>query len=370
VFGGMPELGDAGYGVARVGDRYELSAGSLSGVTDGAHLAVYGSELARFPPLGSAEDLAARAGLLHVTSATLTTASAVAIGAAFELPTGARARLVAAGARAQIAVELAVSDPALREAVAASPLLTLATDRTADVRLVERKDRSCVVVDDVFGTGDDGNPTLVTIPRASRQRAIAILEHYHAFTLPLRLAKQCQDLPHALRICLLDCNHMLRLTGERAQNPAFPACLPGDHAPYDLIAGDDEDGGDQICILVYNDAGHDLHVTLLACFQSGEVVIVSRAKIPAFGLRAFWNADQLGEPFRLVLPAGCQVGVDRLIAIGTTDDKASLEHLELATSFAEILAPSRADRDVWIHRGPPPPELWTATTTAIYLRRR
>jgi len=292
------------------------------------------------------------------------------VAAPFELPPGARARLIAAGKAARIRVWLSRPDAGLTAAIAGSSLLALAeTERSADVQLVERPGGDWAVADEVFGAADAGAPQLVTIPPALRDRVVAILEHYHAYTLPLRLAKACQDLPHALRIRVLDCNEMGALTAEQAQNPDLPARGPGDCAPYDLAAGDELGGGDKICIVVHNDGAYDLFVTLIGCFQSGRVAILSQAVIGHGAMRAFWNDDRLVLPFRFWLPAGGDVGVDRLIAIGTTNRSASLAHLEVGRSFAEILHPTRSARDTSLPRSPPTPELWTATTTAIHLKR-
>ena len=57
VFAGLPENGDMGYGI-RLGESgsYQVEAGSLAGVTEGAELAVYGSDPAELPALGTPEE--------------------------------------------------------------------------------------------------------------------------------------------------------------------------------------------------------------------------------------------------------------------------------------------------------------------------
>ena len=81
VFGGPWEPRDAGFQVRRgAGDLYTLNAGTLLGLVEGALVAVYGPDPARFPPLGSAADAQARAGELEVVSATRATCSARPLG--------------------------------------------------------------------------------------------------------------------------------------------------------------------------------------------------------------------------------------------------------------------------------------------------
>jgi hypothetical protein len=144
---------------------------------------------------------------------------------------------------------------------------------------------------------------------------------------------------------------------------------PGAAAPYTLRTRDAADGGDRICFLVENTSGFPLHVTLIACQTSGAVAVLAQARIPAGAMRAFWQGDTLGQPFALSLRPGREVGVDRLVAIGTTHPSASLWHLETRTKFAELLEPTRGTRDLDVERGAGPPELWTSTVTAMRVER-
>lgn len=137
-----------------------------------------------------------------------------------------------------------------------------------------------------------------------------------------------------------------------------------------MIAGDRLGGGDRVCIAVHNDSEIDLFVALIACFHSGRVAIVSEAEIPGRAMRAFWEGDVLGRSFRFWLPPPASVGIDRLIAIGTTHRSASLAHLAVPRSFAEVLEPERPPaRDRGSPRGAPAVEQWTATATAVRLTR-
>lgn len=138
VFGGLARPGDVGLAVTRTASGYSLDAGELFGVTAGAKLAVYGATPAVFPAVGSTEDLAARVGVLSVTAAKRPTAVAVAEGDAFELPTGARARLIEAGEAARVTVALTFPDPAIEATIKASKRVRLAADGEAAAVRVER----------------------------------------------------------------------------------------------------------------------------------------------------------------------------------------------------------------------------------------
>ena len=71
VLAGPPTDGDVGLGITRVGDKeYAIDAGTLSGITVGAQLAVYADTPFKFPSLNSVEDHQARVSdiLLRVTA--------------------------------------------------------------------------------------------------------------------------------------------------------------------------------------------------------------------------------------------------------------------------------------------------------------
>ena len=380
VFGGPPEDGDTGYGVVRKGDSYALQVGTLSGVTEGAEVAVYGNGPAVFPKLGSDEDRAAQAGrLLRVTHAGPSSAEAAAIQEPFDLPPGARARLVNAAPAARLRVALVPHDASIASALSTSPFLVVAeAGMKGDVALEKRSDGAWAVTDDVFGTGEKpGEPTLAIIAPDRLNLATEVLEHYYWYSLPLRLAGNCLDLPKALRVKLLDCNQLPPLSPEDAQNPdKLPQEMPrevaaGDLAPYQLKAGDETSGGDRICMLVENTSDVNLDVTLIACATSGQVAVVAQARIPAHKKHGFWAGDNLGHPFRIWLRHGTDVGIDRIVAIGTTNAEASLWDVETKVTFAEILNPARGERELLEDREAPTAqtEQWTSTVTTYRAQR-
>jgi hypothetical protein len=373
VFGGPPERGDVGYAITRDGDTYRLDAGTLSGITERAEIGLYEATPAEFPPLDSEEDLAARRGLLRVMRASRSEAEAVAVTQPPPLPPGARGRLVRAGKAAKLLVALEPHDEGLAAGLARSPLLQVAgPGQAGEVSLLRRGDGGWAVCDDVFGTGDTPDePTLVILPPNRLERAREVLEHYHRYAAPLRLARGCQDLPRALRLRLLDCNAMPRLTREQAQSPSLPEVPAGRRAPYEVRAQRGPKPGDRVCFAVDNCSDHGLRVTLLDCQASGRVAILGEKKIAAGGKHVFWLEEDLGTPFEAWLPDGKDLSVDRLVAIGTTRLDSSLRHLEVGASFEELLAPKREkDRDVEPPMDEPQPvEHWTSVGTAVRMTR-
>jgi hypothetical protein len=377
VFGGPPEDGDAGYGITKDGAKFRLDVGTLSGVTKGARIAVYGPEPPRFPQL--AEDADVRRGVLRVTSAERASAIAVAETKPLSLPAGARGRLIEPGEEGRMRVGLfpqGALPKGLAESIAASPLLELAPAGTrGDVDLEERKDGAWAVTDDVFDLGDEAEqPTLCIIPATALKLAREVLEHYHVYAAPLRLAKQCTDLAHALDLRVLDCNGIERMSAEKAQDPTrLPEVARGHDAPYQLAHGD------RVCFSVHNGAPYTLMVFIVFCQQSGKVAVLAQARIPGRkdkdsppGMHAFWVNDTVGQPYHMSLAPGLDLGVDRVVAIGTTNRDASLDHLETSTTFASILDTTRGKSKDIIggeEVEAPPPELWTATVTALRSKR-
>lgn len=376
VFGGPVEDGDAGFGVTRDGDMYRIDAGALSGVTERALVAVYPSTPLVLPAIGSAEDLGALSGVLRVTRATRARAEATAASRPFDLPIGARGRLIEAGLDARLIVALVPHDDALANAIDASPLLALTSQagdggppgEAPDVTLVRRADGAWAITDDVFGAGEveGGEPVLAVIPPDAIQRARAMLEHYRSYSMPLRLAKGCSDLPRALHLRVLDCNGMAPLAPEQAQHPDLPEVRPGASAPFDLRARKGGAAGDKICFVVDNRSDVGLRVALIECQASGTVHILGQVKLAAHTEHAFWFGEELGVPFEATLPEGRDMGVDRLVLIGTTDLEASFRHLAVPQSFDHILrgtiGSTKRGREEHVDQ-------WTATVTALRMVR-
>ena len=243
---------------------------------------------------------------------------------------------------------LAPEDPGLAAQLAASPLVELVPVGDAELTLVRRPGGSWVLTDDVHGTGEvAGEPVLATIPAEKLQFARDVVEHYHAYLTPLRMARACRDLPSLLRLWLLDCNGRT-VTSAEAQDPDLPQVKAGTRAPYEIIVGD------LLCFVVENGADVDLSVTLIDCGASGRVEFLGEKRIPRQTRHVFWLNYILGKPFRASLPREMSLGVDRIAAIATTRPDLPLTHLERRTSFADILAPQvdRGGVGTWAARFP------------------
>jgi hypothetical protein len=361
LLAGPPVDGDVGIGIRRTGDNtYAVDAGTLMGITAGAKLAVYPDRPALFLPLGSADDLGSRFTdvLLIVQSADRASAVAAADGAPFDLPPGARGRLVAPGVPERLRCAIVPPDPVALASCKDSPMLEITDDPAAAVRLEKRPDDDTwVLVDDVHGA-KPGYPVLATVPPAKLGRTGLLFEHYFYYSLPLRLAKLCTDLPGALQLQILACPKDKTFTPEEAQNPALPEATTGTELAYELRSGD------LFVFRVRNTARVRLRVTLLVAAASGRVQVLGDQEIDGGASFVFWMNGNLGDPFPAFLPKGATQGIDRIVAVGTSAFGKSLASLESKTSFREIVERVRGDDDKDF--GDPsetsaPVDKWTAT---------
>jgi hypothetical protein len=191
-----------------------------------------------------------------------------------------------------------------------------------------------------------------------------VVELYHAYLAPLRMARACRDLPSLLRLWLLDCNGRTVSPAE-AQDPDLPQVKAGTRRPYELKVGD------RVCFVVENGADDDLSVTLIDCEACGSVTMLGEKRIPHNSRHVFWFKEVLGKPFVASLEDGFSLGVDRIVAIGTTRQDVSLGHFERRDTFSELIWPKRGDGDRGM-RGEseePPAERWTSALTAIWMSR-
>ena len=355
VLAGPPAPGDPGIGVRRVDDSYELEAGSLASVTESALVAIYGERPACFPTLGSDEDLAARRGLVRVTSARQDRATAAAVGEPFQLPPGARARVVEAGALARLRCAIVPSDPALAAVLATSPLLELIDDASrAQVRL-EQIDGRWLLTDDVH----DAHPAraLLALSPAELGRARAVLEHYYRYALPLRMAEACRDLPGMLQLTVLACER--ELSAAEARESRLQEAPTAARSTYDLKSGA------LVCFRVHNASLARLRVTLLSSAPSGRVQLAGDLVLDPESSDVVWAGNTIGQPFELAVPDGRTQGIDRLTAIGTTAIGRDLHHLVVARSFRE--AREVTPKDLRVRE---PSERWTATQVILRTHAR
>jgi hypothetical protein len=357
VLGGPPVDGDAGFTVTQPGSRHRIEAGTLAGVTAGAVLAVYGEQPAYFPALDSSDDHRARAGVLRVISATAATAAAEAFEP-FTLPPGARARLVEAGPDARLRCAAIPEQREISEAIAGSRLLELVTPDAAQVRL-ELADKRWLLTDDQHRAEPDA-PVLFALQPWELHRARALLEHYHAYARPLRMAARATDLAGELELRVLRGSEV---RAEEAQAAGLPDAATPDGYRFTL-----EDGA-RVCFEVRNDSRHRLRVTLINAAASGKVQLLGDDVIEPGAFHRFWAHGNLGSPFVMTLPSGSRRGIDRLVAIGTTAMERDLGHLRLDRTFADAVKVEKGHgKDLAAPPAPPPVELWTAAQVIVETR--
>lgn len=330
VFAGPPVDGDIGLGVRQVGEAYEVDAGSLAAVTPGAKLAVYGSTPRYFPPLASPEDLQQRfTVLLEVTEASPARAKAKALGPTFELPPGARGRLVEVGDAARVRCAVVPADAAVVAAVRRSPLVEIVDAASTSVHL-SRRDGTWVLTDGVIGHTPGGS-VLCTLTGPELAQAPHVLEQYFYYTLPMRMANACKDLPGMLQVSLHRCPER-PLTPDERKGQGLSEATSGARFTYDLRSGE------KVAIFVRNQSVERLLVTVLNAAGSGKVQLLGKAVLEPRSLHIFWAQGMEGEPFDASLPAGANENIDRLVAIGTSLMGTNLDYLKLDSRFAEVAA--------------------------------
>jgi hypothetical protein len=334
VLAGAPVDRDAGIPVTFDADTrcYRVAAGSMAEIEKGAKIAIYGAEPAYFPKRGSEADLVARLGLVEVTSATPGDAEAVAIEAPFRIPPDARARVVkpALALRCSVRPE---SAEIVRTVADSSLIQLVGPDDPAAFRL-EFHDGRWLLVDDQHGNGKDA-PVLFALPPEQLHSLRAVLEHYHAYSLPIRMANRAAaDLRDGLELRLLSCPEEIE--------PAKAQSVDLDEAPrkwgmYWVSAGTG------VCIYVRNRSrDHALRVALIDAASNGQVQMLGDEMLAPGAFHVFWARSTLGVPYKARLHDGVDRSRDRLIAIGRTSVDYNLDYLKVKETFADAAARSDA----------------------------
>ncbi len=375
VFGGPWQMQDLGYAVAAQDGKFRVRAGSLMGVTKGAELAVYGPDPARFPDIGSAEDLAARVGTLTVESAGRTHAVAVLVSG--EVPAQARARLV----KPVAAEELRVALESMEDDVVAT------LDGSAHLRVVASDaDDPEVWVDGSKAAGwtirDIVDPRVATCPANETESLRRGLEHYAKYNQVLRLAHSCVDIElqgsldaKFLRVELEDARRAATLDGDE-----FVAWLSG------LPELPRKDGVYFIAEQTYfvvsaeNRSNKKLRLFLFCCAAGGQAQYLddmelrgsfegSDGTLQPGERNVFWFAGKRGDPFQAVLTGTGSEIVDQYVVVGTNVLDAELRAMGTDHSVQDVITPPPSARGAG---GPPPPaeavenpELWTATVVPM-----
>ena len=134
VIAGPPVDGDFGLTIKRTGaNTYEIDAGTLAGITTGAKVAIYKPTPPHFPPLSSDQDKQARFidVLLEVTEAARANARAAAMDGPFDLPAGARGRLVEPGTPDRLRCAVVPANNAIEDTLSKSSFLEVVDEGQA-----------------------------------------------------------------------------------------------------------------------------------------------------------------------------------------------------------------------------------------------
>jgi hypothetical protein len=382
VFGSPPEDGDTGFQVTMIEPgQYRLEAGELAGVTADAVVAVYGPEPVVLPlDVSSAEEQKARLGLLRVARAARSSSTAVPVEGSppFDLPSGARARVVKPGRGSVLRVAIAPPDAAVAAALQESTFVQVASEgEQPQVTLAQCRNLDWAITDDLHGTGDNpAEPWLVRIPQKAPSTCFrAVLEHYAQYIAPVEMAKRCTDLPEGtLELRLLDCSKK-KISEDGfvvdeeldPQNPHLPAIEPGNDGIVDVVPRKT-----WYCYELRNSLSSPIFVSLIECGSSGRVNLCfgGQVMVPPRGRHIFWWEATPKKVMTTSLPDGKTIGIDRLVAIGTTNRTATLEFLANKWSFADMIQITRdgAPKDAGTRQQEP--DCWTATSLIIRARDR
>jgi len=380
IFGGSWKPQDPGYRITLQSDgRYEIGAGTLMGLTRNAEVAVYGPTPALFPSLGSENDRPL--GRLQVVMAERASCVAVAIGADFDLPEGARGRLVKPGESERLRVMLKPEDANLAAELRQSTLLEVVPAGTpdADIEVVSQPDGGWVI-------GNDIEPILALVPPREVAALRAGLNWYYPYHTVLQLAKNCNDpqLNRSLSVRLLDCSDTAALQamtqGELA-DPNLPEVSRDQQGIYFVKPGS------RSCVKIFNTSSSTLQVTLLNCSAGGLVEYMGDAILRKGASHVLWSKSVLGKgfpasadklPLRKDGASALPFVTDRLIAIGTTRRDVDLNYLKVGKTVQQIIEEnlergamrSRSLVEADAERSSNNPvELWTATITPIRIAR-
>ncbi|MDQ3705295.1 MAG: caspase family protein [Chloroflexota bacterium] len=382
IFGGSWERQDPGFSVTGPDPQgvYTLNAGTLMGVTEGAVLAIYGKVPTEFPPLydeRGVEDTAGQVGRVVVDEnpgrSRCTARSAT--GRAFDLPSGARARLVRPGANERLRVGLGNPEPPVLERLNSSALLQVvpADAPEAEVYVLGSTAKGWTI-------GNGIEPAMATVPAGQVGLMQAGLEAYTNYNNTLRLAHRSHDpaLSGALSVRIVDATHSdpIRMAGPNeiaellANLPEAPRrsdISPITTRPY---------GGNYVlpegfifAVRIKNTHRNTLYVTLLLCTAGGKVQYVGDESVNSNDYKVLWNSGMLGEGWGASPSMGRDEATDQLVVIATTRKDVDLRYLEQNSNIQDVVDGLGAlGRDIQDTKGAPA-ELWTAEIVPIVMTR-
>jgi hypothetical protein len=365
VFGGGPwNEGDLGFQIRRTPNGfYEIRAGRLLGVTEGAELAVYGPTPLTFPALGRHDDNRARLGRLRVAEANRATAVAGVLGAAFDLPRGARARLIAVGRAERLRVVIEPTDDAAATALKDSALIELVSNDAPDpeIRVSTRPNGGWIISNDV-------EVGLASVPAGGVAALRAALESYYShYARALRLAAASSDpaLAGSISVRLLDWNGDIQL------DPSSPAIQDRPEAPRDPAHGYALPPTYRFCIEIASTYAQPLKAVALNCGAAGQVEFLDDTMVRTNDRQLLWQRGQVGRPF-VARPDFSRVATDRVVVVGTTRPDVDVKGLQgprLQNVVDDTLRTIRSGAKSMLEEVPVADagtaELWTATIVPV-----
>lgn len=382
IFGGSWARQDPGFAVLGpdTDGVYTLNAGTLMGLTEGAVLAIYGKEPAEFPPLydrNGAEDRAGQVGRIVVDKdpdrARCTARSST--GQAFELPDGARARLIQPGASERLQVGVENPEQAVLEQLGSSAFLqVVAVDAPgAEVSVVGSLAQGWTI-------GNGIEPVLATVPAGALRNLQVGLETYTKYNDTLRLAHRSNDpqLNGALSVRIVDATNsgaistagpdeIGDLLAALPEAPRRSDTSPVTNRPY---------GGNYVlqqgfnfAVKVKNTHRATLYVTLLLCTAGGKVQYMGDESVNANDFKVLWNSGYQGVGWAASPSMGRDEATDQLVVIATTRKDVDLRYLEQNANIQDVIDETgELSRDVAPGMGAPA-ELWTAEIVPIVMMK-
>ena len=299
--------------------------------------------------------------------------TARAAGAPFDLPAGARGRLVKPGAGERLRVALDPAETALIAALAASPLLEVVAPGSGEDEVGVIPQRGDA---EWWAIGNDLEEEVALVPRGIPETGPALRAGLEACTYAqtvVRLAKRSNDqrLSRRLEVRLLDCATAHTMSDAQLADPQLPEAVRDAARVYRIPEGF------AFAVRVENYHTDTLQIAVLNCAAGGTVEFLGQATVKRDSHAIIWRADRIGLPFEAGSDFPGRVATDRLVVVGTTKRDFDLSGLEWAGSVQAVVDSflpaerARGNKAVGTQTrsatraAGPPQELWTAVESPL-----